>query len=502
MAKKVVTVKGIQYKSLSDAARCFCLNPKLVQGRMERGWSLGQALQLEEPPKNTPARRVPVTIKKAGGIEEYLTIKDAALAHDLDPKVVRSRITTHGWTIEQALELYPREMKKAHNRKHVFFTLDDKKYEYASISEAAKAHGLNEFLVFGRLNGRGWDIKQALELAPPPSHTKKCYGYLYLITNSINGKKYVGQTMRAVDVRWEGHVKSAHQKKELNEQSLAFAILKYGPENFCIEKIDDAHSHDELNKLERYWIKTHKTLYPDGYNLSRGGGGITRGQPIKIKGKSYASITDAAREFNLKSRLVLDRLRYGWDIAQAFEITPPPDSQKYAGRDIEIRHNNEVQIFSSIGELARHFNLPVATVLQRIVKLKWTPEQAVELVSPDKCVHPMHNFKLEINGEVLEFSSKSEAASHFGFKRWSTVQKRIDRGWGVAQALGLDNPPINKFVKKEVTVLINGDEVTYKSQMEAAKSHSISFKKVSARRKLGWSYEEALEIVPRNSSKS
>ncbi|MGI2259153.1 GIY-YIG nuclease family protein [Shewanella sp. GXUN23E] len=498
MAKRRLTVDGEVFCSLSDAARSYGLNPKLVQGRIDGGWTLEQSLELEDPPKKMPARRVAVKVSREFGGKEYATIKDAALDHGLEPKIVRSRINAHGWSIEEALGLTPREKRKAHNRKRVEFFIKGKKYSYESISSAAHAHGLNEFLVFGRLNGRGWNIKQALELVPPPKHMKRCFGYLYLITNNINGKRYVGQTMQKINARWEGHVKYASKINNPSRKSLSAAILRYGSDKFEIQKIDEASSHDELNKLERYWIKTLKTIAPEGYNLNRGGSGVNSGSPVTVEGKRYLSIADAARDFGLKERLVLDRLRYGWGIEQALEIEKPPKSHKYAGREIKIFHENETKKFSSIGELARYFNLPVATVMQRIVKLNWTPEQAVELVPPNKWVHPSHEFELEVNGELMKFRSKSEAAKHFGFKRWSTVQKRIDRGWSINQAIGLEVQPKNKFEKKEITVNIEGRKVIYKSQEEAAREHDISSKKVSARRKLGWSFEEALEIVPRN----
>ena len=30
--------------------------------------------------------------------------------------------------------------------------------------------------------------------------------YIYLITNKINGKQYVGQTIRTIEERWKGHI--------------------------------------------------------------------------------------------------------------------------------------------------------------------------------------------------------------------------------------------------------------------------------------------------------
>lgn len=496
MAKKRIIIEGVEYSCVTKAAGAFGLNPKLVQERLRSGWELREAFELVGRPKRTPARRTLLSVKTPQGVKEFSSMKEAALAYGLDPKVVRARLTTHGWSAEKALGLLPPDRKRAHNRMPVDFTLDGKSYSFESVTSAANSMGLSEFTVFNRLNALGWSIEQALELAPPPEHTKTCYGYIYLITNIINGKQYVGQTMRSIEERWEGHVNSVLKIEKMSNNSLAQAILDHGEPAFSLKQIDTAATYSELNKLERYWIKKLNTIAPNGYNLNRGGSGVSKGQPVTIDGVNYRSISDAARGYSFEDRLVLDRVRRGWSIEQALELELPPDSHKYAGRTIMVQIEGKDITFESIAELARYFNLSTAVVLQRLVKLNWTPEQAVGLTPPKKWVHPNHALSLIINGELQKFRSKADVAKQYGFKRWTTIESRVRRGWTLEQALGIDLLPKNKFETKQVQVIIDGIKVHYSSQSEAAKAHGISFKKVSARRKLGWTYEEALEIVP------
>lgn len=42
--------------------------------------------------------------------------------------------------------------------------------------------------------------------------TNNIYGVIYLLTNKINKKKYVGQTTYAIEKRWNGHLCKARNK--------------------------------------------------------------------------------------------------------------------------------------------------------------------------------------------------------------------------------------------------------------------------------------------------
>ena len=95
-------------------------------------------------------------------------------------------------------------------------------------------------------------------------------GYIYLITNNINGKKYVGKTELSVKKRWKQHIKDSKREK-CEIRPLYRAIRKYGENNFSICEIDTGHGN-ELSNKEQYWIQYYNT-YEDGYNATLGGDG-------------------------------------------------------------------------------------------------------------------------------------------------------------------------------------------------------------------------------------
>ena len=72
--------------------------------------------------------------------------------------------------------------------------------------------------------------------------------WIYKITNLLNNKVYIGQTIRTDQSRWRRHILDAKNNK-LNTH-FARAIRKYGEENFSVEIIDTANSAEELTQKE------------------------------------------------------------------------------------------------------------------------------------------------------------------------------------------------------------------------------------------------------------
>ena len=93
-------------------------------------------------------------------------------------------------------------------------------------------------------------------------------GYIYLITNKINNKKYIGQTIRSdINTRWKYH--KLNNNKYIG-QILYNAYQKYGINNFDYKVICICFDED-TNKYEKEYIQKYNTIYPNGYNLLEGG---------------------------------------------------------------------------------------------------------------------------------------------------------------------------------------------------------------------------------------
>jgi group I intron endonuclease len=93
---------------------------------------------------------------------------------------------------------------------------------------------------------------------------------IYLITNTLNGKQYVGQSL-GVKKRFFRHRRAARLKLKREAFYLHNAISKHGEDNFKFEVILYATDPDYLNLMEQKVIAGFNTMAPNGYNLDSGG---------------------------------------------------------------------------------------------------------------------------------------------------------------------------------------------------------------------------------------
>lgn len=105
--------------------------------------------------------------------------------------------------------------------------------------------------------------------------------YLYVHSNRINGKKYVGVTRQRPEKRWLNGNGYSRQKKFYN------AILKYGWDNFD-HQVWELGSEKDMYYGEKYLILFYDTIH-NGYNVSTGGDGGTTGTIMSDETKQKIS---------------------------------------------------------------------------------------------------------------------------------------------------------------------------------------------------------------------
>ena len=95
---------------------------------------------------------------------------------------------------------------------------------------------------------------------------------------------------------------------------------------------------------------------------------------IIVNGKEFKSIIEACKYYNLNYKTVSSRLRKGWSNEEAFELV-----ERYTYHNCKPI-TVEGKTFISIAEAARYYNLNVYMVSQRLNILRWSIEEAFELV--------------------------------------------------------------------------------------------------------------------------
>lgn len=119
------------------------------------------------------------------------------------------------------------------------------------------------------------------------------YGYIYLTTNLITGKQYIGKHHSNIFVgnKYLGSGKILKQ-----------AIEKYGKENFTVELLKGCETLEELNAAEIYYIDIYNARTDSNFYNIRKGGDCGPGGPM-FSGHHHTEDTKVLMSINRKGEL-------------------------------------------------------------------------------------------------------------------------------------------------------------------------------------------------------
>ena len=89
------------------------------------------------------------------------------------------------------------------------------------------------------------------------------YGIVYLLTNTVTRKQYIGQTIQSLNARFSKHVSDAYAG-ELT--LIANAIRTHGEQTFTKQVLRCLVRASDLDSVEAHYINHYNTLKPNGYN--------------------------------------------------------------------------------------------------------------------------------------------------------------------------------------------------------------------------------------------
>ena len=300
----------------------------------------------------------------------------------------------------------------------------------------------------------------------------------YLITNSLNGKNYVGITERKLKDRWKQHLMDGTKG---GGYLLHKVMHRDGIENFTFEFIACAIDRHSLHLLEVQLIDQYRAVEL-GYNQTRGGAaGESVGTEMRVDGKTFISISSAAREFGVDEDKAFQRLtRHGWTPEQTFGLAPAPARKgrktlfEFGGKTFD----NFVAACSAYG-----FDEPV---VRARLKRGWSDRQAFG-VEPAPVRTNTTGRSVQVSGE--QFRSIAEAAKRFGVRPHG-ASKRIKKGLTPEQAFLLAAAPKPEWAGK--AIVING--VTYRSVATAARKLGVDARLAAEHLRKGWTVEQTFGL--------
>jgi len=201
-----------------------------------------------------------------------------------------------------------------------------------------------------------------------------CSG-IYIITNKLNGKIYIGQAYHIPD-RFYDH----KQGYGIDHNSaIDIAIKKYGQENFSFEILKEC-PRDELNYWEAYYAELFNSYAPNGYNINKCGEAFHN--PVNDKEissydlqtglliKTYPSAHEAERQDNYCRQAITGvannktrsktayNMYWRWGHEQKIDIIKPRAGRNGGNKvhQYDLRTGDYLQSFNSLAQAEEYLN--------------------------------------------------------------------------------------------------------------------------------------------------
>ena len=172
--------------------------------------------------------------------------------------------------------------------------------------------------------------------------------YIYKITNTINGKSYIGKTeYDPPERRWKQHIAES-KKDRSSSRALCRALQKYSIEKFSFQVLEKT---DKPNEREQYYIQYYNT-YHNGYNETLGGDGASYLElPEQEICKYYLnhSLKNTSLYFGYDKNTI-KKVLYKYNIPIKTIKESSILSKSYAVAKIDKNTNEIIQIYASLGE--------------------------------------------------------------------------------------------------------------------------------------------------------
>ena len=172
---------------------------------------------------------------------------------------------------------------------------------------------------------------------------------IYKITNLINEKVYIGQSVD-INYRFNNHKsESFNPKSNAYNTAIHRAIRKYGVENFSFEVIEEC-TKELLSEKEIYWIAYYNS-YGNGYNLTSGGEGVP-----SIDRQAVFNLWDDGLSIDEISKIISCEKHTAICILKSYELYSNEESYKRGRKNAKKKACKQVLQYDLAGNFIAKYN--------------------------------------------------------------------------------------------------------------------------------------------------
>lgn len=218
---------------------------------------------------------------------------------------------------------------------------------YPSIAELARAHDVEEELIYGRLNS-GWDIETAMDTPLVKTNIEVVY----------NGKKYDSINKLATELEIPYNILYSHYYKTKNIETAIEKSYKAMSKEPLIVWDKQYDSYQQIAKT--YGVESYKLIrnINQGYEIEESIMCLLETDKICFADKTYNSMIELAAEYSIQPDNVKQRIYLGWTLEEA--LTTP--IRKIPGLSTEYRNQN----YLSQVDLCRAYGISVTCVREQL----------------------------------------------------------------------------------------------------------------------------------------
>lgn len=240
--------------------------------------------------------------------------------------------------------------------------------------------------------------------------------FIYITTNLINGKKYIGKHFGYVDDDYLGSGKL-----------LKKAIKKYGKEAFKREIIDFSQTEEENCEKEQYYISLFDACHNDlFYNIHEGGAGGNTTEGLSLEEKLELSKKHSERTSGKNNPMYGIHRSDEWKTKHSYWAKNIRDNSSYRTEEFK-KHMSEVTSGEKNGMYGKHHSLETRKKMSENRKGKTTgSKNGMYGKSGANAINGKRIIMLNDNQEVVKyFACKREALNYLNVKCYKGLNKAL-----------------------------------------------------------------------------